>query len=297
MEEFKGENILDFMKVYPNNESCKGYLADLKWKDGFECLKCKSKKGCRKSNHSYYCYGCEHVETATANTLFHDVRFGLQKAFCMIFEMVCCSKSISSVQMSKRYGVTQATAWYFMQKVRKAMESSEQHLLTSLVHVDEFVVGGAETGKQGRSYDTKKTKAVIAVELTQDHKVKRVYIKGIEDYSAKSLTPIFEKHISKTATITTDKWSGYKPLVEPYKIEQVESGKGKNFKELHIIVYQVKTWIRTMFSHVSKKHVQSYFNEFCFRINRSQFKETIFQKIVQRMAIQEPMTYSKISGT
>ncbi len=169
MENFKGENILDFMKVYPDNESCKGYLADLKWKDGFECLKCKGEKGCRKSNHSYYCYTCEHVETATANTLFHDVRFGLQKAFCMIFEMVCCSKNISSVQMSKRYGVTQGAACYF-------------------------------------------------------------------------ITPILEKHISKTASVITDKWSGYKPLVEPYNIKQVESGKGKNFKELHIIVHQVKTW-------------------------------------------------------
>ena len=159
------------------------------------------------------------------------------------------------------------------------------------------MVGGSETGKQGRSYDTKKAKAVIAVELTDDNKVKRVYIKGIEDYSAKSLTPIFEKHISKTASIITDKWSGYKPLVEPYNITQVESGNGKNFKELHIIVHQVKTWIRTMFSHVRKKHIQNYFNEFCFRINRSQFKETIFQKIVQRMVIQKPMSYPKIIGT
>ena len=43
-----------------------------------------------------------------------------------------------------------------------------------------------------KSYDSKKKRAVIAVELTDDNKVKRVYIKSIDDYSAKSLTPIFE---------------------------------------------------------------------------------------------------------
>jgi hypothetical protein len=62
-----------------------------------------------------------------------------------------------------------------------------------------------EEGKQRRSYDSKKKKAVIALELTDDNKVKRVYIKSIDEYSAKSLTPIFEEHISTSARIITDK--------------------------------------------------------------------------------------------
>tara|TARA_B100000809_G_C15030728_1_gene491847 strand:- start:510 stop:638 length:129 start_codon:yes stop_codon:yes gene_type:complete len=42
-------------------------------------------------------------------------------------------------------------------------------------------VGGKEKGKQGRSYNSKKKKAVIAVELNAKHKIKRVYIKSIDD--------------------------------------------------------------------------------------------------------------------
>lgn len=45
-----------------------------------------------------------------------------------------------------------------MQKVRKAMKSSQKYPLAELVHVDEFTVGGKEDGKQGRSYDSKKEK-------------------------------------------------------------------------------------------------------------------------------------------
>jgi len=33
-------------------------------------------------------------------------------------------------------------------------------------------------------------KKIITVELTDNNKVKRVYIKSIDDYSAKSVTPI-----------------------------------------------------------------------------------------------------------
>ncbi|OEK06048.1 hypothetical protein A8C32_18610 [Flavivirga aquatica] len=77
----------------------------------------------------------------------------------------------------------------------------------------------------------KKKKALITVELTDNDKVKRVYIGFIKDYSEKSLTPIFEEHISTFAKIITDKWRGYEPLKEIYKIKQKQA----NFKQLHII--------------------------------------------------------------
>ena len=294
MEIFKGQNILNLVKELPNDDACKAYLSKIKWMDGFKCSKCGSEKGCEKAGYNYHCYSCNHVESSTANTLFHKVKFGLQKAFLIVFEMTTSTKSMSSIQVGKRYGISQTTAWFFMQKVRVAMQSSQKYPLSQIVHVDEFVVGGKEDGKQGRSYDTKKTKAVIAVELTDKNKVKRVYIKSIDDYSAKSLTPIFEQHISTSAKIFTDKWRGYSPLKSKYNIEQRESKNGKNFKEMHVVIHQIKSWIRTVPTHVSKKHIQSYFDEFSFRINRSIFKETIFHKTIERMINTLPISQKQI---
>ncbi|TAE20183.1 MAG: IS1595 family transposase [Bacteroidetes bacterium] len=291
MELFRGQNIIDFGKVFHNDESCVAYLADLKWQDGFICKKCGHTSGCKKAGHNYHCYKCNHVESATSGTLFHRIRFGLHKAFHIVFEMVNSSKGMSSIQVGLRYGIRQPTAWTFMHKVRKAMESSKKYPLSKLVHVDEFVVGGMEEGKKGRSYNTNKTKAVVAVELSEKNQVKRVYIKAIDDYSAKSLTPIFEQHISKTAKVVTDKWKGYSPLTKEYNIEQILSANGKNFKQLHIIIHQIKSWIRTIPTHASKKHVESYFNEFTYRINRSQSKQTIFHNIIKRMMNSKPLTY------
>lgn len=289
MEEFKGQNMLSFIKEFSDDASCKAYLSKLKWQDGFTCTKCCHTKGCMKSDYKYECYQCHHVESATSNTLFHKVKFGLQKAFCMVFEMSTSSKSISSIQLGLRYNVSQTSTWFFMQKVRKAMQSSQNYLLENIVHVDEFVVGGHEIGKQGRSYNTKKKKAVIAVELTDNKKIKRAYIKAIDDYSSKSLTPIFEQHISTQATITTDKWRGYNKLKDKYNLTQVESNFGSNFKELHIVIQSIKSWIRAIPTHVSKKHAQAYYDEFCFRLNRSQFKETIFHKCIDRMIKAKPI--------
>ena len=58
-----------------------------------------------------------------------------------------------------------------MHKVREAMESSGKYLVDSIVNVDEFVLGGVEQEKIGRSYDNKKKKAVTAVQLTKEEKL------------------------------------------------------------------------------------------------------------------------------
>ena len=78
-------NGLNFIKELPNDDKCKEYLAKYKWQDGFVCSKCVGKQGCMKKGFRYHCYSCNHVESATANTLFHKVKFGLQKAFFLSF--------------------------------------------------------------------------------------------------------------------------------------------------------------------------------------------------------------------
>ena len=148
------------------------------------------------------------------------------------------------------------------------------------VEVDEFVVGGKEESKVGQSYNVRKKKAICAVEYTDSMKIKRIYIKQVDNYSSKELKTIFTKHISTDASVTTDEWRGYTPLKERFKITQEKSNSGLNFKKLHTTIHQVKSWIRTTYSWVSKDHIDRYFNELCYRLNRSQSKNTIFNNLI-----------------
>tara|TARA_R110002050_G_scaffold205060_1_gene340846 strand:- start:251 stop:718 length:468 start_codon:yes stop_codon:yes gene_type:complete len=155
-----------------------------------------------------------------------------------------------------------------MMKVREAMSSSGNHRMEGKDHVDEFVLGGKDSGKIGRSYSGKKKKAVTAVELTQEGKVKRMYAMCIEDFLAESLQCIFVNHISHEANVTKDKWRGYRPIAKAYNINQIKSNKGMNFKALQTMIRQVKSWIRTTYSWVSENNLDGYYNEFCYRLNR-----------------------------
>jgi len=57
---------------------------------------------------------------------------------------------------------------------------------------------------------------------------------------------------------------------------------------------QVKSWLKAIPTHVSKWHIQVYFDEFCFRINCSQFKTSIFHKTINRMIESKPIYQKQI---
>lgn len=283
MEKFKSESIIDFFDTYTTDLKCHEYLSTIKWKDGYKCSKCSHIKfTVRKKNFARDCNLCHHVESPTANTLFHKVKFGVRKAFTIVFEMSATTKSVSASQIARRLEISRPTAWLFMHKVRKAMESSELHPMIGSVVVDEFVFGGKENLKQGRSNDSKKKKLVMAVELTNQKGVKRAYIKRIENYSSKELNKIFVCHISNSAKITTDKWKGYLPLKKDYKITQIKSNTS-DFFEINTIIHQLKAGLRSVYSWVHEQHIEKYLNEFSYRLNRSIHKQTIFDNLITRM--------------
>ena len=294
MEIFKGQNLIEFAERFKTDQDCREYLSNIKWSEGYVCRKCKHTKSQIRKDYARTCNKCSDTESTMANTLFHKVKFGLRKAFFICFEISTSTKSLSACQTAVRFGVHERTARMFMQKVRKAMKSSEDYPMTGVVNVDEYVIGGYEEGKPGRSYDSNKKKAVCAVELTDDGKVKRFYTFQIPDYSAKSLRKMFEKHIDITAKVTTDKWKGYNPIAKEYDLTQILSDKGSNFKALHVMIHQVKSWIRTTYSWVSEKNINRYFDEFCYRINRSQSKETIFNNLIKRMVKADNISHKEI---
>lgn len=295
MEKHTGQGIIEYFDRFKTDLDCLSYLATIKWEKGFECCKCQHTKfTIRKANLARDCNRCHHIESPTAGTMFHKVKFGIRKAFTIVFEMSATTKSISSSQMAKRLNIRSTTAWLFMHKVRISMKSSELFPITGKVMVDEFVFGGKEDLKPGRSSDSKKKKIVAAIEIDEKGGVKRAYFKSISDYSSSSLETIFDAHISVNAKVETDKWSGYIPLKKAYSINQTKSNKGSTFFEMNTIVHQTKSWLRSTFSWMHAGHIEKYLDEYSYRLNRSQNKETIFDNLINRVVKAKHLSYRDI---
>ncbi len=60
------------------------------------------------------------------------------------------------------------------------------------------------------------------------------------------------------------------------------------------MIHQVKSWIRTTYSWVSDDNLNRCFNEFCFRINRSQSKATIFNNLVLKMVNNDKINQAEL---
>lgn len=140
---FTGKNILEFSDRFSDDKACLAYLSEIKWSGGFVCTKCgHTKFTVRKKNLARDCNRCHHIESPTAGTIFHKLRFGTRKAFGIIFEMSATTKGLSASQIARRYGISRTTAWAFMHRVRTAMQSSKNHPIVGDVQVDEFVLAG-----------------------------------------------------------------------------------------------------------------------------------------------------------
>jgi len=200
----------------------------------------------------------------------------------MVFKMSATTKSVSAEQLAKTVGVNRKTALAFQHKIRLAMRSSGRYPLEGQVEVDEAFIGQEEPNAIGRGAENK-AQIVVAVEKNGGKGIKRVYARTIENASATELKQLFDKHISTQAQVLTDKWRGYSPLTELFNITQEKSEPDKNFKVMHRCIQQIKSWIRGIHHSVNKVYLQAYLDEFCYRINRSIHKNTIFDNLIVRM--------------
>ena len=290
-DKFKGVSSIKFYNHFRTDEDCYRYLSEIKWDgDGFVCKKCGNTHYCKGHlPYSRRCTRCKYDESPTAGTMFDKVKFSLLIAFHIAFKISTKKKGMSSLELSEEYEIRQKTCWEFKWKIQQAMKSSGNYPLTGTVHVDEFYVGGEEEEVFGRSSNTRKKLAVVALEVLDDGGAGRAYGQFIDNASAASFRPFFEKYISKDAKVVTDEWNGYKPLMDDYSIEQRKSENGKSFPQMHIHIMNVKGWLRGIHHHCSKERVQGYLDEYHFRFNRRNNMETIFDVLIRRMVKNQPV--------
>ena len=282
-ENYQGLNSIAFTRYFGNDETCLKYLSEIKWEYGYICKRCGSEKYCNgKKPYSKRCNQCGYDESPTAGTMFDKCKFPLHLAFHIAFKISTKKKGMSTLELSREFGLRQKTCWEFKKKIQQAMKSSKQYKLTGEVFVDEFLIGEKEENTKGRSHG-KKRLVVVALEKVKGG-VGRAYAKVIEAASSKEFKPFFRDYISTDSKITTDEWNGYKPLKKEYpNLTQIPSSDGNNFPEVHIHIMNIKGWLRGIHHHCSKEYLQGYLDEYHFRYNRRNNLDTIFNSLIKRM--------------
>lgn len=112
-----------FSEVFPDDTSCLRYLEDLKWKEGFKCRKCGNTKYSNSSGpFNRKCSRCGNIESPTAYTIFHGIKFPINKAFYLTYIVHRKGNTISSDEAAQMLSIGRNTAWKFKKKVLDEVE-------------------------------------------------------------------------------------------------------------------------------------------------------------------------------
>ena len=159
-------NLIEINDYFSGEDTCRKYLAYLRWEGTPICVHCGHNKVYEYQNGKLYkCAKCRQQFTVKVGTIFEDSKISLKKWFISAYIITSHKKGISSLQLSRDIGVTQKTAWFILHRIRYAIRTkSFNKPLSGIIEADENLVGGKEKnrhkdkktpGTQGRSMETK----------------------------------------------------------------------------------------------------------------------------------------------
>ncbi len=115
----------EFVGTFDNEATCLSLLSELKWKQGYQCRKCKFNKF-TKTNVPYErkCKLCKYEESATANTLLNNIKFPIQKALYLVYAGYSF-KDLNVHKLSEVLELRTATCYGFMKKIKETMANQK----------------------------------------------------------------------------------------------------------------------------------------------------------------------------
>ncbi len=288
----QGTSIEQFNKFFKNEDDCKQYLFDLKWKNGYQCRRCgctKSYKG--QTRFHQRCQNCRYDESVTAHTIFHKIKIPLFKAFEMAFRIAVRKKGMSTLELSREFCINKKSSWLFKRKTQEAMKSGGTLHPNSLAEVDVLLIRGQGIGRLGRN-KTEKRKVVITTEKIKGKKIDHAYGIAIKSDGRENLDPYLDRPIDKDQVrMFTDGFERHWSSGRDFEFRQESSRRRRRMEGIDVVVMNLNGWLRGIHHHCSIRFVNGYLDEFFFRFNRRNSLTSIWHQLIERFMANPPYLY------
>lgn len=284
-------NVLELFKSFQTQEQCIEYLEEKRWHGKPVCLYCGSESVYRhvsgdRANQRWQCSHCTRAFSVTVGTIFHGTHVSLRNWFLVLCLMLNAKKSASACQIARDLGMRRPTVWSMMHKIRAAMDGDVQQgrLLFGIVEADETYVGGKPRKGNKRDDDTpskrgrgtKKTPVVGLVERGGRVVAKVAHAKEL---SAKGLSKFINKFVDKDGTLLiSDEYMGYKRVsrIMPHAVINHSKSYADGIVHTNSIegfwAIIKRAWYG-QHHHYSKKYMQLYVSEACYKYNNRKNKQ------------------------
>ena len=131
----KNLTLEQFNKIFPDPISCFKFLERLKWSEGYECSKCGNNKySPGHTKFSRRCSKCGYDESVTSNTVFHRIKFPIEKAFYILYITNNRQNSYTLDELSEILDLRRNTIWNFKKKIESVYDTAENEGKSVLIH-------------------------------------------------------------------------------------------------------------------------------------------------------------------
>jgi predicted RNA-binding Zn-ribbon protein involved in translation (DUF1610 family) len=294
--------LIDFIKEYPDEASCKAKFKQYREHVGVVCVKCGGTAHYWKSDkESYECKNCGYRQSLKANTVMHKSKLPFRYWFIAMHLLTSTKKSFSAKELQRQLGHNRYhPIWHMMHKLRSAMGNRDgEYVLAGRIELDEgyFSTELPENEKdnplkRGRG-SQKKSKVLVMAESElvtspkKGQKPRRVgylKMKVIENLKSETINEQVKMLASNVSVIDTDDSTSYvdlKDFVPKHNSQVIAKEKvGEILPWVHIAISNSKRQILNTFHNVKPEFLQKYLDEFCYKFNRRYFGEALFNRLL-----------------
>jgi len=297
----QGLSEAEFRERFGTEAACRAVLFEMRWREGLTCPVCGHRGFCTlRTRQLFQCNRCKRQVRLTAGTVFQDSKLPLTLWFAAIYHLTQSKGGISSIELGRRLGVKQPTAWLMKHKLMRAMAEREakKPKLKGRVELDDAYLGGERSGgKRGRGA-AGKMPIVAAVETTPERKPRRIKLTVVKGFRKKEVEKLAKRDLAAGSNVVSDGLSCWPAVAKAGCAHfPMVTGSGKRaanwapFRWVNTTPGNIKTAIVGTYHHVSAKHAQSYLTSFAYRFNRRFQLDSIVQRLVWAAAHTAPQPY------
>ena len=289
---------------FADEQRCIDLLKEFRWRNGIKCPHCKYDKAYELNGafKGYKCCRCKRNFSIINGTIFEKSQLPLSKWFVAIYVVITRKKGVSAAQLSRDINVTYNTAWFMIHRIRWMLMSDYKNKLSGYVEIDESYLGGKNKnrhpdkkvkGAGGRSCKDKAP--IIGIVSPEEYEYRerpskkdpsktvlekvvtkpaQLICRATRDVRVNTIKPLIYKNVELGSIIVTDEYNAYKGLQGNYqhrfvvhRIGEYVNDEGFTTNRIENAWTHLKGMYIGTYRYISRKHLQRYLEEYCFRYN------------------------------
>ncbi|MDE2921471.1 MAG: IS1595 family transposase [Acidobacteriota bacterium] len=263
---------------FPDDEAAERWFEKQRWPDGPSCPDCGHSGYSRATHHRtmpYRCTSCCSYFSVRKGTVMQSSKLGYRIWAIAIYLVNTSLKGVSSMKLHRDLGITQASAWHLLQRIREGFDIAIGKL-EGVVEVDEMFVGGKQKNRhraqrsKHSGYDFWGKKPVVGAVQRGG----RVIAMPVDSVDGPTLVAFVEGNVRFGSRVYTDDHGGYEDLMESYMHRTVRHSIGQYVRDYGIHTNTIES-LWSMFKRafigvyhqMSFKHLHRYVTEACWHYN------------------------------